>query len=125
MSFFRLCLLLVLTLRGAAGEPLRPNVIWVMADDLFADEVMKCLAAPRAKPFFIFWSMVVPHANNERNRGLKNGTEVPDLGPYKDKDWPDADKGQAAMVTRMDSYATVSSVAGERNAPFRNFAATL
>jgi arylsulfatase A-like enzyme len=48
--------------------------------------------------------MVVPHANNERNRTLKDGTEVPDLGPYADKDWPAQDKGQAAMITRMDSY---------------------
>ena len=76
----------------------------VYADDLFADEVMKCLAAQKDKPFFIYWSMVVPHANNERNGALKNGTEVPDLGIYKDKDWPEPDKGQAAMITRMDSY---------------------
>lgn len=34
MSLPCLCLLLVLTLRCAAGEPLRPNLIWVMADDL-------------------------------------------------------------------------------------------
>jgi len=77
----------------------------VYADDLFADEALKFVAANKPRPFFIYWSMVVPHSNNERNRGLKNGTEVPDLGPYKDKDWPDADKGQAAMITRMDSYA--------------------
>ncbi len=31
-----------------------------------------------------------------------NGAEVPDYGIYKDRDWPDQDKGQAAMITRMD-----------------------
>ena len=31
-----------------------------------------------------------------------DGAEVPDYGPYATKDWPDQDKGQAAMITRMD-----------------------
>jgi len=29
--------------------------------------------------------------------------EVPDYGIYADKDWPEPQKGQAAMITRMDS----------------------
>jgi len=48
--------------------------------------------------------MVVPHANNERNRVLKDGAHVPDYGPYALKDWSHQDKGHAAMITRMDSY---------------------
>jgi arylsulfatase A-like enzyme len=76
----------------------------VFADDLFADEAVKFVTANQERPFFLYWSMVVPHANNERNRGLQNGAEVPDFGPYKDKDWPEQDKGQAAMITRMDGY---------------------
>lgn len=74
------------------------------ADDLFADEALKFVEKNQKRPFFLYWSMVVPHANNERNRALKNGTEVPDFGIYADKDWPAQDKGQAAMITRMDSY---------------------
>jgi arylsulfatase A-like enzyme len=76
----------------------------VFADDLFADESLKFVAAHKERPFFLYWSMVVPHANNERRSALKDGTEVPNFGPYKDKDWPAQDRGQAAMVTRMDSY---------------------
>ena len=30
--------------------------------------------------------------------------EVPDYGPYARKDWPAPDRGQAAMITRLDSY---------------------
>lgn len=74
------------------------------ADDLFADEALQYVEHHRSSPFFLYWSMVIPHANNERNRALKNGAHVPDFGPYADQDWPEQDKGQAAMITRMDSY---------------------
>jgi arylsulfatase A-like enzyme len=74
------------------------------ADDLFADEAIKFVSQNADRPFFLYWSMVVPHANNERNRDLKNGAHVPDFGPYTTKDWPDTDKGHAAMITRLDSY---------------------
>jgi arylsulfatase A-like enzyme len=74
------------------------------ADDLFADEALKFVAENKSQPFFLYWSMVIPHANNERARELKNGAQVPDFGPYVDKDWPDPDKGQAAMISRLDSY---------------------
>jgi arylsulfatase A-like enzyme len=74
------------------------------ADDLFADEALKYVSEHRSRPFFLYWSMVIPHANNERARDLGNGAHVPDFGPYADKDWPEQDKGQAAMITRLDSY---------------------
>ncbi|HET6426644.1 MAG TPA: arylsulfatase [Planctomycetaceae bacterium] len=74
------------------------------ADDLFADAAIQFVQDHRQGPFFLYWSMVIPHANNERTRALKNGAQVPDYGPYADKDWPDPDKGQAAMISRMDGY---------------------
>lgn len=74
------------------------------ADDLFADEALRFVATHQDRPFFLYWSMVTPHANNERNRALKNGAHVPDFGPYARESWPDQDKGHAAMVTRLDSY---------------------
>jgi arylsulfatase A-like enzyme len=76
----------------------------VYADDLLTDEAIRFVQDSKSRPFFLYWSMVVPHANNERTKELKDGTEVPDFGPYATKDWPDQDKGQAAMITRMDSY---------------------
>ncbi len=74
------------------------------ADDLFADAALKFVADNKSRPFFLYWCMVVPHTNNERTRALKNGAEVPNFGPYADKDWPEPDKGQAAMITRLDGY---------------------
>ena len=74
------------------------------ADDLFADAALKFVTENKSRPFFLYWSLVIPHANNERTRVLRNGAHVPDFGPYADKDWPDPDRGHAAMVSRMDGY---------------------
>lgn len=76
----------------------------VFADDLFAAESLKFVEANQDKPFFLYWSPVLPHANNERARELGDGANVPDYGPYADKDWPNPDKGHAAMITRLDGY---------------------
>lgn len=74
------------------------------ADDLFADAAIKFVDENKSRPFFLYWSMVIPHANNERTRVLKNGAQVPDLGEYTQSDWPDPDKGHAAMISRLDGY---------------------
>jgi arylsulfatase A-like enzyme len=74
------------------------------ADDLITDEALKFIANNQDRPFFLYWSPVIPHANNERNRAIKDGAHVPDYGPYANKDWPPQDKGHAAMITRLDSY---------------------
>lgn len=76
----------------------------IFADDLFADEALKFVSQHQTGPFFLYWSMIIPHANNERARDLGNGANVPDFGPYTKEEWPDQDKGQAAMISRMDSY---------------------
>ncbi len=74
------------------------------ADDLVADEALKFVSHNQDKPFFLYWSPVLPHANNERARALGNGAHVPDYGPYAGTDWPAQDKGHAAMITRLDGY---------------------
>lgn len=52
------------------------------------------------KPFFLYLPITIPHANNEaRNKGM----EIPSLGIYADKDWPEPQKGHAAMITQMDT----------------------
>ncbi len=61
-------------------------------------------AEPRNEtPFFLFLSLTIPHANNEGTRGTGNGQEVPDFGLYADQPWSAPDKGQAAMISRMDA----------------------
>jgi len=67
--------------------------------DLFADEALKFIRSSKDQPFFLYLALTIPHANNEAKQ---EGMEVPDYGIYADKDWPDAQKGFAAMVSRMD-----------------------
>ncbi len=74
------------------------------ADDLFTEKALAFIEKDRDRPFFLYLSHVIPHANNERGAALGNGMQVPDFGPYADKPWPDPIKGHAAMITRLDSY---------------------
>ena len=70
--------------------------------DLIMSEALRWLDSSKDQPFFLYLALTIPHANNERGRGLGDGQEVPDYGPYTDRDWSRPNKGQAAMVTRMD-----------------------
>lgn len=70
--------------------------------DLFVEEAMDFIREHNKGPFFLYLPLTIPHANNEGTKMTGDGAEVPDYGVYQDRDWPDQDKGQAAMITRMD-----------------------
>jgi uncharacterized sulfatase len=70
--------------------------------DLFTDEALAWIRKNQNKPFFLYLPLTIPHANNEGTRLFGDGAEVPDYGIYEKEDWPEQDKGQAAMITRMD-----------------------
>jgi arylsulfatase A-like enzyme len=74
----------------------------VYADDLITDDALTFIERHKDKPFFLFLSLVTPHANNERARERGDGNEVPDYGIYADRPWKDSVKGHAAMVSRLD-----------------------
>jgi arylsulfatase A-like enzyme len=67
--------------------------------DVVTNAVLDFVERNKAKPFFVYWATTIPHANNEAR---PHGMEVPDLGRYAGKDWPEAEKGFAAMITRLD-----------------------
>src|SRR5207245_8251930 len=73
------------------------------AHDLFTREALDFVDKHKDGPFFLYLAYTIPHANNERTRADGNGNEVPDLGPYADRDWPAPEKNKAAMITRLDS----------------------
>lgn len=63
------------------------------AQNLIADETLKFVRANKAKPFFLYYSITLPHGN----------FEIDDQGEYAAKDWTPQQKNYAAMVTRLDT----------------------
>ena len=68
--------------------------------DLIATEALSFVERQKDKPFLLCLTLTIPHANNEAK---EEGMEVPELGAYADKDWPEPQKGHAAMISRMDA----------------------
>lgn len=95
--------------------------------DLFTEEALAYIERKKGKRFFLHLNYTIPHTNNEATRGFRNwlkraghgptdgGTydlainpgpvpmEVPDLGIYRDRNWPAVEKAKAAMITHMDA----------------------
>ncbi len=70
--------------------------------DLFTEEALKFINESATSPFFLYLAYTIPHANNEHWLVDEHGMEVPDYGQYADNDWPEAQIGLAAMISRMD-----------------------
>jgi arylsulfatase A-like enzyme len=71
----------------------------IYTHDLFMREALNYVRTNAQKPFFLFLSVTIPHANNEER---PNGIQVPDDAPYSGESWPQTEKNYAAMITRMD-----------------------
>jgi arylsulfatase A-like enzyme len=67
--------------------------------DLITEEALQFIEKNKGESFFLYLAYTIPHANNEAK---DKGMEVPDLAEFAGKDWPEAQKGKAAMITRMD-----------------------
>ena len=67
--------------------------------DRFEHEALDFLEQHQEDRFFLYYAATLPHANNEAG---KQGMEVPSDQPYADRDWPQAQKNHAAMITYLD-----------------------
>lgn len=74
----------------------------VYAPDLFTSEALAFLEKKHDRPFYLYLTYTLPHANNEKGRMGRNGMEVPSDAPYSDENWPTPQKNHAAMITRLD-----------------------
>lgn len=74
---------------------------------LMANEVQKYLdeRGQDRKPFFLYYALNLPHANNEAKKDspLGHGLEGPSYGEYANKDWPDVEKGFASVMRFVDN----------------------
>ncbi len=98
----------IVKLKNVLGEENRVGAGWAKekveySGDLIAAEALQWLDKNHQQPFFLYYSPTLPHANNEANRALGNGSEIPDYGIYKNENWPAPEKGKAAMITYLDN----------------------
>ena len=70
--------------------------------DQMTDAAFRFIQDNRQSPFLLHMHWTIPHANNEGGRVNGDGMEIPDYGIFASKDWPNPEKGFAAMITRMD-----------------------
>jgi arylsulfatase A len=63
------------------------------AQNLIADETLAWVTANKDKPFFLFYSITLPHGRHE----------IDSQGIYKNEKWTEQQKNYAAQVTRLDT----------------------
>lgn len=87
----------------ARGRVSKVNKRKTYSHDVITEEAFGFIRKNKDKPFLLHMHWTVPHANNEGGRVLGNGMEVPSYGQYASRvEWPDTEKGQAAMIGRAD-----------------------
>ena len=84
---------------GPAGQGVASQKV-EYSPDLMTREALAFVEANQNKPFFLELAYTLPHANNEAGN---KGMEVPDLGAFRDRNWPEPQKGLAAMITHLDN----------------------
>lgn len=70
--------------------------------DQMTDAAFRFIRSHQESPFLLHMHWTIPHANNEGGRVSGDGMEVPDYAQYENNEWPNPEKGFAAMVSRMD-----------------------
>jgi len=85
-------------------EVRRPGIVGgrgVYSEDLFVEEILNFIRENAEAPFFIYFPTQVPHGRSPRDG---DEIQVPDIGPYADRDWTHLEKLYAAMITRFDGH---------------------
>ncbi|MGE4601819.1 MAG: arylsulfatase [Planctomycetota bacterium] len=70
--------------------------------DVIVDWLLAWIREHASVPFLMHAHLTIPHTNNEQGGATGNGMEVPDLGVYSTRDWPEPEKGFAAMISLLD-----------------------
>ena len=81
--------------RGVAVEKIE------YAPELITQDALRFIRENHEDPFFLYFALNIPHANNEGGR-YERGMEVPEHGEFTSKPWPRPEKGFATMIKRID-----------------------
>ncbi len=85
--------------KGIGGIATEKNVY---IQDKFTEKTLEFLEQNKDSSFFLYLAFTLPHANNESKNWNLSGMEVPDVGSYKDENWPLPQKEHAAMISYLD-----------------------
>jgi arylsulfatase A-like enzyme len=69
--------------------------------NLFDEKAIEFIEQHKENRFFLYMAYNVPHANNEAGPFSGDGMEVPDYYEFAEKDWPQPEKGFAAMIRNL------------------------
>ena len=72
------------------------------SQEVFTEKAINFINENKTKPFFLYYSVVIPHDNGEAPEGQKYSS-TPSLFPYEKENWTESEKGYAAMITYLDS----------------------
>lgn len=75
------------------------------APHLIAEEFFSFIKQNQDKPFFAYYPLNIPHANNEAGREERinnNGLRVPEVVSSAKVDWPVQEQGFATMIAQID-----------------------
>ncbi|RXP62730.1 N-acetylgalactosamine-6-sulfatase [Lutibacter sp. HS1-25] len=73
------------------------------AIDKLQEDALKFIADNKSNPFFLYYCLNIPHANNEAGYFTGDGMEVPSYGEFESKDWPNPEKGFASTIRIIDN----------------------
>lgn len=82
----------------------RPGIVGdkgTYSQDLFVKELLSFIRKSKDERFFIYFPTQVPHGRSPSDGAQ---IQVPDIGPYGDRDWTELEKLYAAMITRFDGH---------------------
>ena len=71
--------------------------------DFMTNAALEFVRRHRKDRFALHIHWTIPHANNEGGRVTGDGMEIPSHGIYAEEDWPNPEKGFAAMISHMDA----------------------
>jgi arylsulfatase A-like enzyme len=66
------------------------------------EDAMQFIEDNKKNPFFLYYCLNIPHANNEAGYLTGNGMEVPGYGEFAKKEWSDPEKGFATTISIID-----------------------